>query len=61
MKAAKSTNVLGVKALINIAKAAYNFKGEESMTEFNDCVNKALKTLKEDHGVKLSTSELMVY
>ena len=31
------------------------------MTEFNDRVNKALKTLKEYHDVKLSTVKLMVY
>ncbi len=61
MKAAKPTNVLGVKALIDIAKAAYDFEGEESMTEFNDRMIKVLKTLKGDHDVKLSTGELMVY
>ena len=51
MKAAKPTNVLGVKALIDISKATYDFEGEESMTEFNDRVNEALKILKEDHDV----------
>ncbi len=39
IKAVKPTNLLGVKALIDIAKAAYDFEGEESMTEFNDRVN----------------------